>query len=370
MTITLEISGNRYDGFTSINVFKSIETISGSFNFSATSDNILVFPVQVGSACRVLIDNNPIITGYIENVSVSYDSGTHSLQISGRDKTCDIVDSTAVGKKEFSGPISLTQIITKSLSDNSITDISIINNAGTIAKFEDSDLFGAEVGETLFSFIEKYARKRQVLLSSNGDGNIVLNRAGSTKALVALENIVGGQTNNIKSGNISYDLTQRFNKYIMQSQLNNSALFDESGTSTDNAVTQTGEATDNKIKRTSRQLEITSNSSDSSVTLKDLATWHSNLRRARGTTYNVIVQGFYQDEAKTRLWTNNELVQVVDDFADVSATLLIQSVEYNFSLESGSTTNISLVDKDAYTLEANISAAEQRVNDKGFNLGL
>lgn len=367
MTITLELNGNRYDGFTSINVFKSIETISGSFNFSATSDNILVFPVEVGASCRVLIDNSPIITGFVESVSVSYDNGTHSLQIGGRDKTCDIIDSSVVGVKEFSGPISLTQIINKSLSDNGITGISVINNAGTIASFEQSDLFGAETGETLFSFIEKYARKRQVLLSSNGDGDIVLNRAGNTKAIVSLENIIGGQTNNIKSGNINYNFTERFNKYIMQSQLNNAALYEESGTSTENAVTQTGEALDNKI-RPSRQLELVSNSSDSSVTLKDLATWHSNLRRIRGTTYSIDVQGFYQDDDKTRLWTNNELVQVVDDFADVSATLLIQSVEYNFSLDSGSITSLSLVDKDAYTLEANISAAEQRVNDKGDNL--
>lgn len=369
MTITLELNGNRYDGFTSINVFKSLETISGSFNFSATSDDILVFPVKVGSPCRVLIDNTPIITGFIETVSVSYDSGMHSLEISGRDKTCDIIDSSVVGKKEFTGPISLTQIITTSLSNNSITGISVINGAGTIAKFEDSDLFGAGVGETLFGFLEKYARKRQVLLSSNGDGNIVLARAGTTRAITALQNIVGGQANNIKSGSISYDFTQRFNKYIIQSQLNNAALFDADGTSTDNAVSQTGEATDDKIKRASRQLEITSNSSDDKITLKDLATWHCNLRRARGTTYKVVVQGFYQDEENTRLWVNNELVQVVDDFADVRATLLVQSVEYNFSLKSGSTTTINLVDQDAYTLEANISAAEQRVNDKGDSLG-
>ena len=365
MTLTLEIAGTKYNGFTSISVFKSIETISGSFGFSATSDDILVFPIQVGSPCSVTIDNSTIITGFIENVSVSYDSGTHSLDISGRDKTCDIIDSSVIGTKEFTSPISLTQIITKSLSDNSITGIEIVNNAGTIEPFADGELFSAEVGETLFSFIEKYARKRQVLLSSDGDGNIVLNRAGTTKAIASLQNIKNGQFNNIKSGNISYDFTQRFNKYIIQSQLNNSALSDFDGTTTETVANQTGEATDDKIKRTGRQLEITSESSDSSVTLKDLATWHSNLRRARGTTYNVVVQGFFQDDARTHLWKNNELVQVTDEFADVSATLLIQSVEYNFSLDGGSTTNISLVDKDAYTLEANISAAEQRVNDKG-----
>jgi len=153
----------------------------------------------------------------------------------------------------------------------------------------------------------------------------------------------------------------------MQSQLNNAALASLDGTSAENAVSQTGEATDDKI-RTSRQLEITSNSSDANVTLKNLAKWHANLKRVRGTSYTVVVQDVYQDEAKTRIWKTNELVEVVDDFADVSATLLISSVEYNFNLESGTTTTLTLVDKDAYTLEANISSAEQRVNDKGLNL--
>jgi len=228
-------------------------------------------------------------------------------------------------------------------------------------------LFGASVGEGLFDFIEKYARKRQVLLSSDGDGNIVLNRAGTSRALTPLLNKLNGQSNNIKSGNISYDTTQRFNKYIMQSQLNNSAVSNSSGTNTQDAVSQEGQATDNKI-RASRQIELVSNSSDSSVTLKDLASWHANLRRVRGTIYDVVVQGFYQDESNTRLWVNNELVRVEDDFADVKATLLIRSVRYKFDLESGSTTKLSLVDKDAYTLEANISNAEQRVNDKGGSL--
>ena len=153
----------------------------------------------------------------------------------------------------------------------------------------------------------------------------------------------------------------------MESQLNPSAFSFGADVDNANVVNQSGTDTDDKI-RESRQLRIMSGSSDSSGDLGNLATWHANLRRARSTDYSIVVQGFHQDDAQTKLWIPNQLVQIIDEFADVSATLLIRSVEYNFNLTTGSTTTISLVDKDAYTLEANISNAEERVNKIGNNL--
>lgn len=369
MTITLEIDGNRFEGFTAINVFRSVEAISGSFQFAATSSKVINFPISAGQACRVLINDIPVITGFVEVVGVSYNATGHSLDISGRDGTSDVIDSTVAGGKEFTAPITLEQIITTSLSNNNITGIEVINNAGNIEPFAQGQSFSASVGETLFAFFEKYARKKQVLLSTDGKGNIVLNRAGSTATLAPLRNVKNGQQNNILSGSIRYSETDRFNKYTIRSQGNNSSILDFFGTSNENAVDQKNSAIDTDIKREGRQLDIISNSSDDNVTLGDLATWHANLRRIRGTEYNVIVQGFFQDKQETRLWIPNELVQIEDEFADVSATQLIKSVEYNLSEISGTTTTISLVDKDAYTLQANISSAEAASNSKGEILG-
>jgi prophage tail gpP-like protein len=365
--ITLEINGSRFDGFTDISVFRSVETISGSFSFSATSDNVITFPIKAGDPCKVLVGNDSAIDGFVESLAVSYDSGTHSIATSGRDKTCDAIDSSVIGKKEFVGPISLKSIIETTLADNKITGVSVINQAGTVENFKEGEFFSAEIGETVFEFIEKYARKRQVLLTTDGKGNILLARAGVTASVTTLQNVKGGTENNILSASINYDFTDRFNTYTMESQLNPSANPFGASVSNANTVKQSGGNQDNKI-RPSRQLQLMSGSSDNSGDLANLATWHANLRRARSTDYNVVVHGFYQDEAQTNLWVPNQLVQVADEFADVSATLLIRSVEYNFNLTGGSTTTLSLVDKDAYTLEANISNAEARVNDKGSNL--
>ena len=44
--ITIEIAGQKFEGFEEIAIFKSIESISGSFSLSATSNNVKTFPIK------------------------------------------------------------------------------------------------------------------------------------------------------------------------------------------------------------------------------------------------------------------------------------------------------------------------------------
>jgi prophage tail gpP-like protein len=365
--ITIEINGVKFEGFEQISVSKSVETISGSFTFSATSNNVTTFPIKRSDACKVFINNEAVINGYVDIVDVAYDATSHSISVQGRDRTEDIIDSTLIGKKEFVAPIALTDIIRTTLDSNGLSAINIVNNAGTIAIFPEGTQFSSETGNTIFEFIEKYAQKRQVLLTTNGNGDLVLARSGTRQAITSLQNLQGGQTNNILSGSISYTSEGLYNKYVMRSQDNIGAGAFGGSVEPANAVNRKGEAEDESI-RESRQLEIPSKSSDDSGDLGKLAIWHMNLRRARATTYSVNVQGFYQDEAQTRLWKPNELVKVDDDFSDIHSTLLVKSVGYSQSLTSGSTTAIELVSKNSYTLEAQINAADAKANEAGGNL--
>lgn len=365
--ITLEVGGIRFQGFTSITVSKNIETISGSFEFEATSNNVTTFPIKRGDPCSVLVGNEQVINGFVDAIDVSYDSGSHSLSIKGRDRTCDVIDSTVIGKKEFKAPISLEQIIRTSLDDNGLVNIEVINEAGTIENFKETEFVSSEIGQTVFDFIETYARKRQVLLTTNGNGDIVIARTGTTFAATVLQNKIGGNSNNILSGRISYDETQRFNKYVVQSQQNPGALSFGADVTLGNVVDQNGEAEDTEI-RTTRQLEITSKTSDTNVDLGNLALWNTNLRRARSTNYSVNVQGFFQDELQTLLWEPNILVKVDDEFADVSSILLIKSVDFNLSVSGGSITTLNLVAKDSYSLQAELDASESRANKQGTSL--
>lgn len=378
--ITLEVNGIKYDGFTDISVTRNIETISGSFNFSATSNDITSFPIAAGDACRVWIGNTSVINGYVEVIRVAYNATSHSISITGRDRTCDIIDSTIVGVKEFQG-MTLTAVIQKVLANHGLSDIQVINEAGNVETgqpsvtadssdpFTDSDPAASPINQTLFEFIESYARKRQVLLTTDGDGNIVLARSATGAASINLENIINGQFNNIKSASVNYDFTKRFYKYTLQSQQNPGATGISFGAdvSYENVAVQTGFALDSDI-RTSRITEVISETSDSTVNLTRLAIWTKNLTRARSTEYECVVQGYHYDEAKTQIWKPNILVKVVDDFANINATLLIKSVEYGLSVDAGSTTTITLVDADSYTLQLKVDAATQKADKKGDDI--
>ena len=194
--VVLEVNGTPYEGFTEINVKNSIEDFSGDFSFKATIEGIKFLPFKGNEPCRVLIDDIPLITGYIESVDYSYDTNSHEVEISGRDKTADIIDSSIVGNIELNSP-SLETIVKAVLSGLNL-DITIINQAGDIEPEKD-ELVSAEVGENAFDFIEKYARKRGVLLSTNGDGNIVFTRASTE----ILDGVLINKVNNDKIVNSS-----------------------------------------------------------------------------------------------------------------------------------------------------------------------
>jgi len=366
--ITLEVNGNRYTGFTDITVFRSIETISGSFDFSATSSDTLVFPIAAQDACKVYIGNIPVINGFVESVSVSYDASSHSISISGRDRTCDVIDSTIIGAKNFSGQ-SLVKIIQKVLSDNGLSTISVINNTGSsITAFNDAESSSSPVSQTIFEFIESYARKRQILITTDGEGNIVLARASTIVSSAVLENIIGGQFNNIKSATVNYDFTKRFYKYVMQSQQSPSSTLSFGDVALENVAVQTGSYIDNTIRNT-RITEVISETSDLTTNLSQLASWTANLARTRSTEYKAVVQGYFLDSSKAEIWKPNLLVKVTDDFCNINATLLIKSVEYKLSVNDGSTTIITLVDADSYTLESQVEDATRKRNKKANKKG-
>ena len=79
------------------------------------------------------------------------------------------------------------------------------------------------------------------------------------------------------------------------------------------------------------------------------AKWEANVRKTRGRQYSVTVVGF-RNQTKA-LWKVNTLVSVVDEFAGINSQMLINSVDFSFSLDSGSTTSMTLVPSNAYTID-------------------
>ena len=345
--ITLEVGGRRYNNFTQVTIERSLDQISGVFNFQAASDYKLPFPIPSGQAVKVFVNDSQVMTGYVDRVKVSYDANSHTISIEGRDKTADIVDSKVDHKIEFTAPITLEEIARQTLATINATDIEVINNVTDLAPFVKGELISASIGQSAFDFLDMYAKKRQVITTTDGMGNLVFSRASKESTNIALNNIVGGKDNTILSATVSYDDSERYNEYTFYSQ-GNPAGDKDAGESSKQLTDRTGTYTDSDV-RSSRQYHEVAESSSKEATLADRARWEGQIRKAKSFRYNCTVVGHSPVDSGVA-YLPNTLVTVTDDFAGFQDELLILKVTSSISLSSGSTTQLELLTKEAFDI--------------------
>lgn len=346
--IYIEVNGIQYTNFESARVVCQLDAIASQFEFVAVSTKNEPLPFQLDDACTITIDDEKVLTGFIEKINVNYTSTDHTITIAGRSKTSDIIDSM-INNLELRPPITLQAAIEKVISHIGAS-IQVIDNLGDIDPFNKAeDLLSPGVGENAFQFIEKLARKRQVLLTTNGDGNIVITQSGEDTAPTGLQNVVGGNENNIESASVSYDSTERFNKYISKSQLNITAINFSGAVGAKDIVSQKSPVVVDEETRASRQLVIQAESASSDQQNQKRAQWEANIRKSRSKVYSTSISNFSEDGI---LWRPNQLVSINDDFSGINAQMLVNTVTFVQDI-SGSNTTIALVDRDAYTLRLN-----------------
>lgn len=359
-TILLEVNGIEYKNFTEASVATQLDTLAGEFDFRAVSTDKQPLPFKQDDLCKITVDEELVLTGFIEGIDVDYNATSHTIIIFGRSKTADIIDSTLNVFDINATSISLKEIIEKVISHIG-ADMNVINNVDGIKNFTKAeDKISPDPGTNAFEFIEGLARKRQVLLTSNGNGDVVITQSGADIAPMALQNILGGE-NNIESASVSYDNTERFSKYVVKSQLDTSAAT-FSGTVTPKAIAnQTSpEIIDEEIRQ-SRQLVIEAENSSSDKEAEARAQWEANIRKSRSIIYSTELSNF---GFNGNIWKPNQLTSILDDFAGIDAQMLVNSVTF-IQTESSSRTILSFVEENAYTLLLNEPA---KGNKKGEGL--
>jgi prophage tail gpP-like protein len=361
MSLAIQLNGQDLVNYTQASVIRNFESLSGSFAFVSTTQEDNLSPIKAGDAVKITVNGEPVITGFIEGLTVNYDPGSHQITYIGRDLLGDLIDSTVGSTKEYTGAISLVDIIKDVLSGLGLSSVEVINQVDNLTPFDESDIISAEVGQKAFDFLESYVRKKQVFLITDGLGNIVITRASNELFPAKLQNIVGAEDNNIKSATFDLDFSRRYNQYLVQSQLNPFAL--SLGTTPTDITNQSGNIAIDSFIRTTRRLEINAEESSDSATATERATWESNIRRARSLNYTAVVQGHSVGDT---IWTINKLIEVNDSFADIQARLFIKSVRFDESIDQGSQTIIDMTHKDAYTLQAEQDAREANTDNQGF----
>jgi prophage tail gpP-like protein len=370
--ITLEVNSISLTGFTSIDVTRRLDTISGDFTFQAVSTNNLFFPIQTGDSVRVVVDGTPVITGFAEYINVNYSSGTHIVMIRGRDVTCDLIDSTLGDTITFTGGVTLEQVIRGTLDSLGLTNIGVVSNV-TLEPFGPTVIIASEIGEKGFDFLEKYARQMNVLLTTDGLGNVVISRSSNVLINTFLLNVADDSSatnsNNILEGGVTNDMTGRYNTYIVRSgqSLVTLSSFDDFEDVIQNddfiiesAIENQGQAQDVQIRPTRIYDFQAEHPSDNNQCL-GRAEWEANYRRAKSFDYYCTVYGFTAINDGF-IWSPNLLVKVIDDFCNVDAQLLIEQVRYTYGVDTGSKTQLTLVTQDAYQPQPNRTPQDEQAN--------
>lgn len=334
--------GKRYSGWKSIRVKRSIEGLAGSFSLDVSDrwggqDD--PWPIVEGDACRVEIDAQTVLDGYVDNRKLKGSGTTRSLSYDGRDRAADLVDCSMLvadastkGNKWTYRNVDIAQFAAAIAAPHGIK-VSV--QAGLVLKKD--PLLVAHPGETGFEAIKRAAGSAGVLVVSDGAGGILITRAGTTRAEPLIE---GG---NIKEYEAEYDSKDRFHRYLISSQP--PGTDDASG----EATRVQAEATDIDVLRTNRVLLIRPDKGMDAAEARRRADWEARHRAATSVSISITVLGWKQSNGA--LWQPNALTRVrAPTLLGVDGDLLISQVEYTIG-DGGQITQLQLMRPDAFMPE-------------------
>jgi len=340
--LALKIDGKIYAGWKEIKIQRGIRRFADTFELSLTekwAGQNQTRPIKEDSPCIIEIDNDVVITGFVDGVNVAYDATSHKVDVVGRSKVGDLVDCSS--EKESYPNKRLTDIA-KSICSKFGIDVIVNCDVGEVFKNAIR-----ETGETYHEFLARLASYRAVHLTSNAEGDLVITRTSKERISTAL--VLG---ENILSGSGTRSKNDRFNSYIVTGQQSG----DDFSFGKPAAQTK-GKATDINIRKARTTVIIPDD-----VTLTDvkrIAEYERNIRFGESQIKTYVVNGWKHESG---LWEPNKLVPVVDAYQELKTDLLIVHVTFMMD-EDGQRTELELMPPEALDL---ISLPEEQSDEFSF----
>jgi len=336
--IQLIVNGQAYEGWQEVAVQQSIMQIAGSFTIRAI-DRYPGEPgswgMSMGSECQIKINGKNIIDGYIDTLPVNYSESEHVLEVNGRDKTGDLVDCSyyVAGKNEWVNTTALS-IITSLVAPFGITlEVNASVSSAVSAKIPK---FSSNVGDTIFTLIDKLGKALGFIPISTGNGKLTLTSAGDTYATDSLKSGV-----NIKAGALIQSNVDRYQTYYVLGQNNGTDFI------TPTASTQPiGSYTDSVINR-ERTLVIEADTPIDIKKAREQAQWEALVRAGKSRSVKYTVLGWSQTNGNP--WPLNKLIQVYDKALSINEAFLITAITFTLSIEEGARTQLLLMNPNAFT---------------------
>lgn len=306
--VLLRVAGNIYSGWQSAEILRSIE--QGPHEFKLTVVNAWRTSghrhIQDGDVCRVSIDNDLVITGFVDEHAPDYDATSQTLNISGRSKLGDLVDASLLDQ-EYNNQ-SLDAIARAECEPFGINVI-VATDVGAAFKRVRRD-----AGQSPWEFLDGLARVRAVRLVSDAEGNLIIARAGTRLAAVGLK--LGA---NIEKASANFSCRERFSDYIVVGK-NGDTDFDDA----EQTAHVMAKAKDAGVRRY-RPVVIVADNDGRQMDCQAHADWQRNTHYGRGRGIVYTVRG-WREKTGGQIWEPNTRVRVDDDYMNIHGELIIVEV--------------------------------------------
>lgn len=334
MSVHIVIDGTPYSGWTKATVKRDIKSMSGSFSLSIGFEGanfvqqaIGTRVIKKGAECAVYIKGQLAVTGTIEKRRSKGTKKSYVLSIEGRSKTKKAIKSSPKGKSIQFNDMNRTDIVKKIAKD---LDINVIDNSGStggkVIRHIMSD--GATAAQEIYNI----AREGGLQVSDDVNGNLViLNPDGDGEG----DDIILGVNIEEWDANLSDEDEKHEYKAVGHSVQTDEKYGKEAMDIASTAIDSVLSSKEIRRIRVDSDVDLD--------TLKKRAILEA--RRSKANNNEVVVKTGHIVQSSGELWAPNKK-HFVDIFVDnISNTMLLKSVEWNFDKENGSASLTFTIDK-------------------------
>lgn len=169
--IRLVVNGESFDGWLSAEIERSLDEFAQRFSLRVLPDNPIT--VAMGDFCSVYSDDDLLITGYVNRVSIRVTSDDYVVSIEGRSTTGDLVDCSAIHETGHWSGKTGNQIA----SDLCVPfGISVTGVAS-----DPFEAFALEPGESVHDALDRLGKVRGLLPVTRATGQVQLLRVTDTR---------------------------------------------------------------------------------------------------------------------------------------------------------------------------------------------
>ncbi|EDW8121427.1 phage tail protein [Salmonella enterica subsp. enterica serovar Sundsvall] len=339
--IELFISGKVFSGWTGVSVRRSLEHLAGSFELELMMPGQPVPDgISPGLPLKLQINGVTVITGYLDTVKHKITATSNKISISGRDKTGDLVDCSAVFKGSQWHNRPLEQIAGDLCKPFGIRVIWQVDDATAAKPFA---TFTLQLSETVGDALTRAARHRGVLVTSNADGDLVFTRAGNQQT----DTLELGK--NLLDADFTDDWRNRYSEYLVKGHGGGGGHQGDAKAAALLAAPKG--ATDDKAVTRYRPKVILADHKITADGARQRAIREERRAIAKSERFIASVAGWFRENGA--LWDVNLLTRVIAPRVNVDKRdLLICQVEFTLNSKEGEVTRLTLAPRDGFIVPA------------------